>query len=153
MADTVDSLTRSQIMAKVPRFNTKPELLLRCALHMLGHRFRLHRADLPGRPDLVLARYRAAIFVHGCFWHRHPGCQRTTSPTDRAEFWQRKFAQNQQRDQRARQALLADGWRVAIIWECSLRRDALAVSKTVSSWIRSEETEFEFPLNTMNESS
>ena len=111
-----------------------------------GHRFRLHRANLPSGPDLKLVRYRAAIIVSGCFWHRHRGCNRMTTPVSRAEFWQEKFLRNQERDGWMRGALLADGWRVALIWECALRIDPAAVSEAVSGWLRSGETEFEFPL-------
>jgi len=146
MTDIVDAQARSQIMAKVPRFNSKPELALRRALHALGFRFRLHRADLPGRPDVTLPRFRATIFVHGCFWHRHKGCVRTTTPASRADFWLDKFERNQARDLRVRQALLESHWRVAIVWECAVRSDSAAVAAAISRWLKSDETELEFPL-------
>lgn len=110
--------TRSRIMGAVGRYDTPPEMLVRRFLHRAGYRYRVHRKDLPGRPDIVLPRYRVAIFVHGCFWHRHTGCRRTTTPKTRREFWQAKFAANIARDRRSYTALEAIGWRVVVIWEC-----------------------------------
>lgn len=119
-------------MARIRGRDTRPELVVRRALHRLGHRFRLHRRDLPGAPDLVFPARRLAVFVHGCFWHRHPGCRLTTTPATRADFWAAKFAANQARDARASDALRARGWDVHVIWECETRtdrwlEDALAV--------------------------
>ena len=122
MADIVDQQTRSRMMSGIRGKNTQPELVLRRALHARGLRFRLHSAKVHGRPDLVLPRYRAALFVHGCFWHRHHGCRYATTPSTRAEFWRAKFEANVARDGAVRAALLNDGWRVAIIWECALRK-------------------------------
>lgn len=122
MTDVVDKQTRSRMMSGIRGKNTKPELALRKALHARGYRYRLHAARMPGRPDLVLQRYRAAIFVHGCFWHRHDGCRFTTFPSTRWEFWQAKFQSNVRRDQEVLQILVKEGWRVAVVWECSLRR-------------------------------
>lgn len=113
---------RSRLMARVKGKDTKPELLVRRALHRLGYRFRLHRGDLPGRPDIVLPRYRTAIFVHGCFWHRHPGCSRASTPKTRVEFWQNKFDANVARDRRNVDSLGEAGWQVLTIWECETRR-------------------------------
>lgn len=105
---------------------------MRRTLHALGGRFRLHRADLPGRPDIVLPRHRLAIFVHGCFWHRHPGCRLSSTPKTRVAFWNEKFAANIARDARNAEALEAAGWRVATIWECETREiEALARSLSV----------------------
>lgn len=123
MVDSVDSKTRSWIMSRVRGKNTTPERVLRSGLHRLGFRFRLHRRDLPGKPDVVLTRYRVAIFVHGCYWHRHEGCRYATTPSTRKEFWLSKFQANVERDRRNRQALLDAGWRVFVVWECALRRD------------------------------
>lgn len=112
---------RSAIMRAVPQKNSKPEMIVRRALHHLGYRFRLHRRDLPGTPDIVLPRHRVAIFVHGCFWHRHPGCRLASTPRTRTEFWQSKFDRNVERDTMATQALQKLGWRVLVIWECETR--------------------------------
>lgn len=115
------SAERSALMARIRGKNTKPELLVRRHLHAAGYRFRLHRKDLPGTPDIVLPRYRLAIFVHGCFWHRHSGCPRATSPKTREHFWAKKFARNVSRDQRNQADLAERGWRVMVIWECEVR--------------------------------
>ena len=113
--------TRSRIMASVKRRDTKPEILVRKAAHRLGLRFRLQVAALPGKPDLVFPKRRTAVFVHGCFWHRHPGCRMASTPKTRVEFWTEKFDRNVQRDASAINALEADGWRVLVIWECETR--------------------------------
>ena len=112
---------RSRIMARVRGKNTKPELLVRRALHRLGYRFSLHKGALPGRPDIVMPKYRTAIFVHGCFWHRHPGCRKASTPKTRAEFWQNKFDANVARDGRNRVDLIAAGWHVLTVWECETK--------------------------------
>ena len=137
MIDVVDSKTRSRIMAGIGGSNTRPELRLRKALHALGYRYRLHVRNLAGKPDIVLARHRAAIFVHGCFWHRHEGCRYTTSPATRPDFWQQKFQSNVERDKRNVASLRDIGWRVAVVWECSLRTssDLAAAVEDVSNWI------------------
>lgn len=101
--------------------DTKPELALRKYLHSLGFRFRLHRKDLPGSPDLVLPRYKLAIFVHGCFWHRHKGCFYATTPHTRQAFWEEKFLGNVRRDNKAYMDLEHLGWRVLVVWECGLK--------------------------------
>lgn len=124
MADIVDSKTRSRMMSGIRGSNTRPEMLVRKGLHAAGFRFRLHVRDLPGRPDIVLQKYRTAIFVHGCFWHRHPGCHYATTPTTRPEFWKEKFEANVRRDQENRRKLEEAGWRVLIVWECALKHDA-----------------------------
>lgn len=119
---------RSQLMARIRSKNTKPELVVRRSLHALGLRFRLHRRDLPGKPDIVLPKYRLAIFVHGCFWHQHQNCRLASKPKSRREYWEPKLAGNVARDVTARAALAALGWRVEIIWECESRKiEALAV--------------------------
>ena len=121
MADVVDSKTRSRMMAGIRSRDTKPERQVRSMLHRMGYRFTLRNRKLPGSPDIVLPRYRTAIFVHGCFWHRHPGCPKAITPATRAEFWQHKFAANVARDARAVQALDTLAWRVITVWECELR--------------------------------
>jgi DNA mismatch endonuclease, patch repair protein len=109
---------RSALMARVRGKDTKPEMTVRRTIYALGHRYRLHRRDLPGSPDLVFARQRKVIFVHGCFWHRHKGCRRTTTPKTRVRFWKSKFNANIDRDLKNIAALQAAGWKVLIIWEC-----------------------------------
>lgn len=111
---------RSRIMAGVRRTNTRPEIAVRSLLHRNGFRFRLHRRDLPGTPDIVLPRYRTAIFVHGCFWHRHPDCRKATVPASNKEFWLQKFANNVARDGKAIIRLRTMGWRVLVVWECEV---------------------------------
>jgi DNA mismatch endonuclease (patch repair protein) len=108
-------------MSRVKSKNTSPEMRVRRAAHAMGLRFRLHRKDLPGRPDLVFPRYRIALLVHGCFWHRHPNCSKTSLPKSRAEYWQEKFDANVARDARASDQLERLGWRVETIWECECR--------------------------------
>lgn len=116
--DTVSSATRSRMMRSVRQRDTKPELLVRSAAHGFGLRFRLHVKDLSGRPDLVFPRWKIAIFVHGCFWHRHADCVRSTTPSSNVKFWQQKFAANVARDKRNVAELQAHGWIVHTIWEC-----------------------------------
>lgn len=138
MVDIVDKATRSRMMAGIRGRDTKPEMLLRKALHRRGFRFRLHARDVPGRPDLLLPRYRAAIFVHGCFWHRHNGCRYSTTPATNPEFWQRKFDSNVERDQRDLKALEAAGWRVAIVWECGFKSiGGNAMADILAGWLTS----------------
>ena len=137
MTDIFDKATRSRVMRAVPRTSTKPELVLRKGLHSLGLRYVLGGRGLPGRPDLVLPRWQTAVFVHGCFWHRHDGCRYATTPGTRTEFWQAKFDANRRRDREVHNALRGEGWRVATIWECALRRPAKvsAVCETLAEWM------------------
>ena len=141
--DTVDKATRSRIMASVGQKDTGPEISLRSALHKRGLRYRLHVRNLPGSPDLVFPRFLAVIFVHGCYWHSH-GCYRSTVPKTRRKFWSKKFKENKERDERKIDQLLEDGWRVLIVWECSLRGKTTppssAVAETVETWLDSSET-------------
>lgn len=120
MADIVSPERRSRMMAGIRGRDTLPELRLRSQLFAAGYRFRLHRRDLPGRPDIVLPGRRVAIQVHGCYWHRHTGCRLTTTPSSNAPFWQAKFEANMARDRRDVAALLALGWRAAVVWECAI---------------------------------
>lgn len=138
MADVVDPATRSRMMAGIGGKNTRPEVQLRKAMHALGFRYRLHDRKLPGKPDLVFPRYRAAVFVHGCFWHRHEGCRYATMPATRPEFWAAKFEANVARDRRAEMALHEMGWRIATVWECALRRSLVTVAGQMSEWLTSE---------------
>jgi DNA mismatch endonuclease (patch repair protein) len=121
----VDNLTpeqRSRQMARVRNANTKPEFAVRRALHGLGYRYRLHDRRLPGKPDLVFPSRRKVIFVHGCFWHRHPGCKNTRLPKTRLDFWVPKLEENAKRDVRLQQQLREDGWDVLVVWECEVAR-------------------------------
>lgn len=115
-------MSRSDIMRAVKRAHTAPEMIVRQELHALGLRFRLHRRDLPGSPDIVLPRLRTVIFVHGCFWHRHSDCRYATTPKTRQEYWLPKFAANIERDARKEAQLQALGWRVLLVWECETKR-------------------------------
>lgn len=131
MADRLSTAERSALMARIRGTNTKPEVLVRSALHRAGYRFRIHASGLPGRPDIVLARHRTVVLVHGCFWHRH-GCAMSSTPSTRRAFWLEKFRRNRERDARTARALRALGWRVVTVWECSLRtapRRAQAIAR------------------------
>lgn len=108
-------------MSRIRASNTKPELIVRSLLHRGGYRFRLHRQDLPGRPDIVLPKYNAVILVHGCFWHRHKGCRFAYKPKSRVEFWEKKFSENVARDQSNAKALRKLGWRSLTVWECETK--------------------------------
>jgi DNA mismatch endonuclease (patch repair protein) len=119
--DVVASARRSAMMAGIRGRDTRPEMAVRRMAHSLGYRYRLHRRDLPGTPDLVFPRLRKVLFVHGCFWHRHAGCRLSYDPKSNQEFWRRKFAANVARDQRARRDLQEGGWQVETLWECEVR--------------------------------
>jgi len=140
LTDIVDAKTRSRMMSGIRGKNTKPELLLRRALHTAGLRYRLHGAKLPGKPDLVFAKYHAVVFVHGCFWHRHENCRFASTPATRPEFWESKFTANVQRDNRNMAKLLGMGWRVAVVWECALKdRPVDLIGKSVQEWLLTSE--------------
>lgn len=131
MADTLSPEERSRLMARIRSRDTKPEMYVRKAIWRAGFRYRLHSRTLPGKPDLALARYKVAVFVHGCFWHQH-GCAKTSRPSSNREFWDRKLDGNVARDARNQAALKALGWTVLTIWECSLEEgtvEALGVLK------------------------
>ena len=119
--DTVSREKRSEMMRAVKGKDTTPERIVRSAAHALGLRFRLHRKELPGRPDLVFAKYRVALFVNGCFWHRHSLCKKATIPSSNRDFWLEKFDQNVRRDEQKQRQLEALGWRVVVLWECQVK--------------------------------
>jgi DNA mismatch endonuclease (patch repair protein) len=121
MVDTLTKAERSKRMSLIRSMNTSPELALRKALHALGLRYRLHVKDLPGKPDIVFRKHKVAVFVHGCFWHRHEGCKVANMPKSNTQFWEEKFNQNVQRDMATTARLEQLGWRVEVIWECELR--------------------------------
>jgi DNA mismatch endonuclease (patch repair protein) len=127
--DRVSVEARSQLMARIRSRNTGPELALRRLLHSHGYRFRIHRPDLPGTPDIVFPGRHAVILVHGCFWHRHAKCKLAYTPKSRPEFWAAKFAANIKRDMLVRHQLRAAGWRTLIVWECEMRKNPLQALK------------------------
>jgi DNA mismatch endonuclease, patch repair protein len=126
--DKYSPAKRSEIMSNVKSKNTKPEKLVRSLLHKLGYRFRLHK-DLPGHPDIVLSKYKAVIFVHGCFWHQHPGCKKATYPKNNADFWIRKLDTNIERDRRNEMELERLGWKVLVVWECETKHQDVLINQ------------------------
>jgi DNA mismatch endonuclease (patch repair protein) len=136
MVDVMSAKKRSALMSRIRGKDTRPELLVRKYLWHAGFRYRLHSANLPGRPDLLLRRWGAAIFVHGCFWHRHEGCRLFRLPRTRPDFWDQKLRSNQARDRKAVADLIEAGWRVGIVWECSLRTDPQSACEELVTWIR-----------------
>ncbi len=133
--DRVSLEDRSRIMRAVRREDTTPELSVRRIAHKLGFRFRLHRKDLPGSPDIIFPKHRLCLFVHECFWHRHHGCRKATTPKSNAAFWMDKFARNVERDGRKVEALRALGWKVAVVWECQ-SKDETVVESIIRDAIR-----------------
>ncbi len=127
--DIFNKEKRSAIMSRVRSANTGPEIRVRKILHRLGYRFRLHRRDLPGTPDIVLPAYDSIVLVHGCFWHRHDRCRDASTPSTRIRFWKKKFAENVTRDAKKTAALRALGWKVLIVWECELRDEGALAEK------------------------
>jgi len=121
VVDHISPERRSWLMSRVRGKHTSPEMRVRRAAHALGLRFRLHRRDLPGKPDLVFSRHRVVLFVHGCFWHRHPGCPKASTPRSNTPYWEDKFSMNTARDAQIAQALTSLGWRVSTIWECETK--------------------------------
>lgn len=140
MADIVEPHVRSRMMSGIKGKNSKPEVLVRRLLFAAGLRFRLHRRDLPGTPDIVLPGRRIAIFVHGCFWHAHTGCRYFKLPSTRPEFWSAKLQGNAERDQKAIASLMSSGWRVLCIWECATREvPQQQLGELILAWIHSEQ--------------
>ncbi|MQW32010.1 very short patch repair endonuclease [Sinorhizobium meliloti] len=146
MVDIVTAEVRSRMMSGIRGTNTKPEILLRKGLHALGFRFRLHDRSLPGKPDIVLPRYKAVIFAHGCFWHGHD-CHLFKWPSTRPEFWQAKIARNRAVDERTEVALSEAGWRQAIVWECALKgKTRLPLEEVLlacAEWLKSDRPRLE----------
>lgn len=137
MTDTLSQERRSWNMGRVRSKDTKPEIIVRSLLHRNGFRFRLHKKGLPGKPDIVLARYRTVIFVHGCFWHRHKGCPDSTTPKTRTAFWRNKFKENTERDKRTISALRDIGWNVIVVWECEIQRSEILLKRLKKDIIES----------------
>lgn len=146
MADVVPKEVRSRMMAGIRGKDTKPELAVRRALTAAGVRYRLHRRDLPGAPDLVMAGRQVVIFVHGCFWHRHEGCHHAKLPSSNAEFWKTKLECNVERDKKAVADLLTAGWRVLTVWECATRRASDSdLQRLLVGWLEGSERNSEVP--------
>jgi len=145
--DIVDKQTRSRMMANIKGKNTKPEMTIRSLLHRQDFRFRIHDKSLPRTPDLVFRKYKAVIFVHGCYWHRHESCKLTSTPKQNKKFWANKFNTTVVRDGVVYFNLKKLGWRVAIIWECAIRdKDHLPVHiNTLADWLKSESEYIEIP--------
>ncbi|RFQ02584.1 DNA mismatch endonuclease Vsr [Pseudomonas putida] len=143
MVDIVDPVTRSRMMSGIKGKNTSPELVIRKALHARGFRFRIHTTHLPGKPDLILPKFRAAIFVHGCFWHGH-NCRYFKTPKTRTEFWMDKIEKNKVRDAIQIAKLNEAGWRTLIIWECAIRKmkseNSITLIDTVAAWLSQNST-------------
>lgn len=135
--DIVSPEKRSRMMAGIKGKNTKPEMVVRKLVHRMGYRFRLHRKDLPGSPDLVFPRLRRVIFVHGCFWHQHPGCRLAYTPKSNTQFWHDKLTANTSRDAMAVMALDALGWKVLIVWECEIS-NLPALAQRLNSFLAAE---------------
>lgn len=146
MVDTVSAATRSRMMSGIRGKDTKPEMRVRTFLHRDGFRYVLHRKDLPGKPDLTLPKYRAVVFIHGCFWHAHTGCKYAAKPSTRPEFWAHKLGGNRARDARHILLLRQTGWRVAVVWECALRGSAETVLLGLSEFLRSDRSFVELSL-------
>jgi DNA mismatch endonuclease (patch repair protein) len=145
---TPPSEQKSRMMSQVRTKGTAPELALRSALHIAGFRFRLHYKDLPGKPDIVLPKYKCVIFVHGCFWHHHVGCGKSSIPKTNVEFWQNKIAANVERDKQNIDDLKKLGWRIAVVWECGIKnqKNKTVTVEAIKSWITSDSEKFESAL-------
>ena len=137
MTDRITKDHRSWNMSRIQSENTRPERHMRSLLYQAGYRFRINDSRLPGSPDIVLKKYRTVIFVHGCYWHRHENCPQTFVPNSRRKFWLDKFAQNVKRDKIKADALIAQKWRVIVVWECELKGDPLGVMKRVIRKLKS----------------
>lgn len=131
--DTVTPEQRSDNMSRIRSKNTKPEIVVRHHLHALGFRYRLHSPKLPGHPDIVLPRWHTVIFIHGCFWHRHEGCRKASTPKSNVEFWTAKFERNVARDRKEHAALEAAGWHVIVLWECEIKSKLSVLANEIRS--------------------
>jgi len=136
--DKISREARSEVMRRVKNKNTRPELLIRHLLHRRGFRFRLHRPDLPGRPDIVFPKHKKILLIHGCFWHRHEKCKRSTTPADNADYWRVKFERNVARDLEIIAALTDLGWHVRVVWECDIkdRKKIDGLIDELTAWLK-----------------
>lgn len=144
MVDKISKAKRSWIMSRVRAKHTKPERLVRSLLHRMGYRFTVNgpkNKTLPGRPDIVLPSRKTIIFVHGCFWHRHPGCKTATTPKTNTAYWQAKFDRNVERDRQTEETLTLDGWHVIVIWECQLRSIETIAARLIAELPRNAQIE------------
>lgn len=139
MADTIGAAHRSWNMSRIRGRDTGPEVMLRSLLHRAGYRFRLHDSNLPGSPDIVMAKHRTAILFHGCFWHRHEGCRNSTTPSTRRDFWQAKFDGNVTRDKANEERLIDLGWHLIVVWECELKKDPEGVLQSISRSLQGDQ--------------
>lgn len=144
MTDVVSTSKRSEMMSGIRGKDTRPEMIVRQYLHSSGFRYRLHCADLPGKPDVVMRSRGVVIFVHGCFWHRHRSCRFASTPATRRDFWIDKLERNRKRDASAISELLKQGWRVAVVWECSIRHSRLNALRGLTKFVLSSERFREF---------
>jgi DNA mismatch endonuclease (patch repair protein) len=148
MTDIVSKARRSELMTGIKNKDTKPEIIVRKALYHCGYRYRVNFKIEKVKPDVVLTKQKVAIFVHGCYWHRHAGCKLCYNPKTRIEFWNKKFSENTKRDKKVELKLQFQGWRIAVFWECATRNTKqfeVEINKLVS-WIESDEQEFETVL-------
>jgi len=145
--DYLDPAQRSKLMSRVKNRDTKIEIMIRSMLHRKGFRFRKNVKQLPGRPDIVLSKYGAIIFIHGCFWHGHSNCIRSKLPATRTEFWRKKISDNHKRDQDFQAQLLNAGWRIAVVWQCAYRNKVQSITATnlLCQWIKSDSRYCEIP--------
>ncbi len=139
MADRISQEARSRNMAAIRGKDTKPEMAVRKSLHRKGFRYRLHVKDLPGKPDIVLPKYRTVVFIHGCFWHRHKGCKNAVMPKTNTVFWQKKLNGNVERDQKNQKMLQRMGWRIIVVWECAVKgnnaRETELIVDRIVKWL------------------
>lgn len=144
-------MSRSEVMARIGPKDTKPELVIRKGLHRIGYRFRLHQKHLFGKPDLVLPKFHAVIFVHGCFWHAHYDCRYFRYPKTRTDFWRDKLNRNVERDADAKAKLISGGWRVLTVWECATRNIAPEVlCDKIANWLNADNVSGEIPASSAN---
>jgi len=134
--DILSKEKRSWNMSRILSKNTKPEMIVRSLLHRMGYRFRLHVKNLPGKPDIVLPKYKIAIFVHGCFWHRHPGCKYAYTPKSRVDFWSKKFSDNVERFKNVNRELIKLKWSILVIWECEVTKTQTIINKALIKFSR-----------------
>lgn len=151
MTDPLTLKQRGRLMSKIHEKDTAIELKVSTNLHRRGYRFRKNVVGLPGRPDIVLPKYRATIFVHGCFWHGHPNCRKSRLPTTNYAFWEEKRRANLERDARKIAELVGSGWRVAVVWQCALRnkQSVLQTTEQLAKWLESKDEYFEAPIEGM----